>query len=78
MVSEQKASLVVVVTRDIVIKHPPPMLGAARLVHQQSGLVVLCGRKMPDAACGAVLLPRRQVDMAIAIERSNEVVTDLT
>ena len=57
MLSEQKARLIIIITREVVIKYPPAMLCTARLVNQQAGLVILAGGKVADPASGAMFLP---------------------
>jgi hypothetical protein len=71
MLPEQKACLIVIITRKVIIKHPTAMFGTACLVNQLTGLVILPGKKMADGTCWTVSFSFRQVDMTIIVQGSD-------
>ena len=72
--AEAVAGFVVVAGFRVVIEHPARMLGAARLVHQTADLVRLVVPEPAHAAVVAMLLPELAVDVAVVVERSDELV----
>jgi hypothetical protein len=61
MPPEQKACLVVVIARNIIVKYPAARLSTTRLVHQHTGFVILTSEKMTNGARSTVFLPSRNV-----------------
>src|SRR5450830_297278 len=75
MRAEAITVLVVVHGGLVVIEEPARVLGSARLVHQETGFVVLAFPEPAHAAIFTMLAPERDVDMALVVERGDEFVT---
>src|SRR5262249_9660556 len=74
-VSAKAVTAFVVIFRSlIVIEHPSAVLRSARPVQQEAVLIILTFRKSSHAAKIAMPFPRGDIDMAITIERSDELV----
>src|SRR6185437_8996065 len=74
MSAEAIARLVVIIPLRIVVEHPPGMLGAAGLMDQASGLVLLALPESANATLVAMGLPSHGIDMSLGVQRSNELI----
>src|SRR5690606_20063611 len=74
MGAEAIAGLVVVVAAFVIIEDPARALAAARLVDQVAELVGFTLPEPPNPAFIPMLLPQIDIDMAVAIERRDELI----
>ena len=72
--AEAVTALVVVLGAPIVVEHPAGVLRPARLVHEEADLVLLAIPEPADPAVAPVLLPLRLIDVAVGLERRDELV----
>src|SRR6266446_7033331 len=74
VVAEAIAGLVVIFSRRVVVEHPAGMLGAARLVHQASDLIILAAPESAHAAMLAMLAPQVGIDVPACVERGDKLI----
>src|SRR5438876_4193766 len=72
MGTEAVARFVVICSAGVVIENPPRMLCAAWLVGQLTDLFVLTVPEPAHATMRAMLLPKLEIDMTLAVERCYE------
>src|SRR5262245_65158164 len=74
MAAEPIARFIVVGGGHVVVEHPARMLRAARLMNQESNLIVLAVPEAAHPTMITVLMPQLRIDVSLGIERRHELI----
>ncbi|MFT6671159.1 MAG: hypothetical protein ACJAVZ_002631, partial [Afipia broomeae] len=69
------ACLIVAILVVTVVEDPTRAVGAARSVDEAADLVVFAIPKSANAAIVSILLPQHRIDMALSIQRGDEIIS---